>query len=180
MISIFCSITWATCFRGENCFRQQLVYLCINDLVTHLCRWNSALSIAIYSPGNDFYSALNRILWLRNCIGESAAIRRLVSFSLFFENKFPPIEYDANFSSYESTYQCIEPIDVEVSFKLLNHLTYPINVARNLARDAASTHFVLSSDVELYPSENFVGEFFKMIRSNPEEFLETRRWDFLQ
>ena len=31
------------------------------------------------------------------------------------------------------------------------NLDYPVNVARNVARVTANTHFVFPSDVELYP-----------------------------
>lgn len=98
-----------------------------------------------------------------------------MSFSLFFENDFAPVKLDANFSNYEIIYECIEPLEVTNTFKKLNHLTYPINVARNLARNASSTHYVLSSDVELYPSLNFVEMFFEMVKKNPEKYLQTRR-----
>lgn len=45
---------------------------------------------------------------------------------------------------------------------------YPINVGRNIARDAALTHFILASDIELYPSPNFVSKFLEMIARNEE------------
>lgn len=57
----------------------------------------------------------------------------------------------------------------------MNNLTYPVNVGRNLARDAALTHFVLASDIELYPSSGLVDGFFDMIEENPAEFLNGNR-----
>ncbi len=41
---------------------------------------------------------------------------------------------------------------MSVSYKESNQLEYPINVARNVAREAANTYFIFSSDIELYPS----------------------------
>lgn len=41
-----------------------------------------------------------------------------------------------------------------------------MNVARNVARDAALTHFILPSDIELYPSPNLVPRFLNMIARN--------------
>lgn len=46
---------------------------------------------------------------------------------------------------------------------------YPINVARNIARDAALTHFIFASDIELYPSPEFVPKFLEMIERNENE-----------
>ena len=38
-----------------------------------------------------------------------------------------------------------------------------INVARNIARDGATTHFLLASDIELYPSVDLVPQFLTML-----------------
>lgn len=51
------------------------------------------------------------------------------------------------------------PLNYRQQFKL----TYPINVLRNTARLAASTRYVLASDIELYPSINLVPSFMNYI-----------------
>ena len=43
---------------------------------------------------------------------------------------------------------------------------YPINVARNIARESANTHFVFPADIELYPSPGLIPDFLEMIRRN--------------
>ncbi len=45
-------------------------------------------------------------------------------------------------------------------------MTYPINVGRNIARESALTHFVLASDIELYPNPGLIESFLKMA-TNP-------------
>lgn len=40
---------------------------------------------------------------------------------------------------------------------------YPINVARNVARETAQTHFVFSSDIELYPTRALIPKFLDMV-----------------
>ncbi|XP_042887443.1 beta-1,4-glucuronyltransferase 1-like [Penaeus japonicus] len=50
------------------------------------------------------------------------------------------------------------------TYRQKKKLLYPVNVARNTARQAVQTYFVLPSDVELYPSVNFIPEFFKMLK----------------
>lgn len=52
-------------------------------------------------------------------------------------------------------------------YKVEKNLTYPINVGRNIARDAALTHYVFVSDIELYPSLNVPKKFLEMIAKNP-------------
>lgn len=56
-------------------------------------------------------------------------------------------------------------------YKTENKLFYPVNVGRNVARDAALTHFILASDIELYPSSGLVEQFLKMIELNEERGL---------
>lgn len=41
-----------------------------------------------------------------------------------------------------------------------------MNVGRNIARDAAMTHFLLASDIELYPNPGLVRKFLEMIARN--------------
>lgn len=44
-------------------------------------------------------------------------------------------------------------------------IQYPVNVGRNIAKEAATTHYVLASDIELYPSPGFIGNFLNMIKT---------------
>ena len=48
-------------------------------------------------------------------------------------------------------------------------MTYPINVGRNIAREAANSYYVLASDIELYPSPGLIPAFLKMITNANEE-----------
>lgn len=53
------------------------------------------------------------------------------------------------------------------TFKETHKLFYPVNVGRNVARDAAATFFIFPSDIELYPSPGIVPRFLQMIASEP-------------
>lgn len=53
-------------------------------------------------------------------------------------------------------------------------LEYPVNVGRNIARNAALTHFVLASDIELYPSPGLSNGFLQMLSRYP-ELLRSRK-----
>lgn len=84
------------------------------------------------------------------------------------------------FSDVEKDFLCPESepfvnFPHEKTFKAMNNLTYPVNVGRNLARDAALTRFVLASDIELYPSTGLVDEFFDMVQKNSDEYLNGNR-----
>ena len=41
-----------------------------------------------------------------------------------------------------------------------------VNVARNIARESAATHFVFPSDIELYPSPGLINAFLDMVARN--------------
>ena len=45
----------------------------------------------------------------------------------------------------------LDPSRTEATYRHRLGLDYPVNVARNVARITASTHFVFPSDIELYP-----------------------------
>jgi hypothetical protein len=51
-------------------------------------------------------------------------------------------------------------------YKSQKKLLYPVNVGRNVARETAQTHYVLPSDIELYPSPNIIPQFLEMIADN--------------
>lgn len=55
------------------------------------------------------------------------------------------------------------------------NLLYPVNVARNIARDAALTHYILPSDIELYPSPNFIPRFLNMVARNNKPLNSSKR-----
>lgn len=52
---------------------------------------------------------------------------------------------------------------VHSTYRSQHNLTYPINVARNIARENAQTHFVFASDIELYPSRYLINNFLEMV-----------------
>lgn len=59
-------------------------------------------------------------------------------------------------------------------YKNREELLYPVNVARNIARDAALTHFLLVCDIELYPSPGLPQKFLEMIARNQPPLNSTK------
>lgn len=56
-------------------------------------------------------------------------------------------------------------------YKIEKKLLYPVNVGRNIARGAALTHYVLPSDIELYPNPGLPEKFLDMMRRNDQAVL---------
>lgn len=54
----------------------------------------------------------------------------------------------------------------ESTYKIQRNLSYPINVGRNVAREAALTHYILVSDIENYPSPDVTNKFLEMVALN--------------
>lgn len=138
------------------------------------------MSVALYAPGDDFESTLESILNLRNCHQQRHLVKQFTTFHIFFETKFLPTNVSINFEDVEKDFSCSNiaercQIQPGRTFKAMHELTYPVNVGRNLARDAALTHFVLASDIELYPSPGLVYGFFDMLSRNSSQYLKEKK-----
>ncbi|KOB64723.1 N-acetyl lactosaminide beta-1,3-N-acetyl glucosaminyl transferase [Operophtera brumata] len=90
---------------------------------------------------------VNSIRYLRDCTGNEL-VRQYVTFHVFFSNKHIPSKEKG--------------------------ILYPVNVARNIAREAALTHYILPSDIELYPSPNLPPRFLNMIARNAKPLTDSK------
>lgn len=52
-------------------------------------------------------------------------------------------------------------------YKDVHNLSFPINLARNIAKLNSLTYLTLPSDIELYPTKNFIQKFLKFVIENP-------------
>lgn len=183
-VSCYDTITYST--HGDFTFLSNLLPLVERSLQLEMiitnknteihCRWQGQVSVALYAPGEDFESTTATILNLRNCHQQSHLVRKFVTFHIFLEAKFVNYSVTNRFEDIEEDFLCseatsIESLTLKPSFKAINNLTFPINVARNLARDAALTHFLLFSDIELFPNPGLIDSFLQMISSNPAKYL---------
>ena len=142
----------------------------LHNLEPLLERWKGPVSVGVYAPGSDYLRALKSIFYLRQC-SNSNLIKNLATFHLFFdENHLPDVsvlDHD-QLVSYESTFRpsCIKLGKAETSYKDLKNLMYPVNVARNVARETANSYFIFPSDIELFPSPGLIRDFLDMVRRN--------------
>ncbi|KAK7054579.1 hypothetical protein SK128_015503 [Halocaridina rubra] len=137
----------------------------LDNLEPLVSRWKGPMSIAVYAPGTDFEDAIKVILYLRTCGTDD--IRNFVTFHLFFHALHGPKQIPSTEVLLQTKVECSSdpPIWENVpTYRKRYKLIYPINVARNVARQASQTYFVLPSDVELYPALNVIPEFFKMLK----------------
>eukprot|EP00095_Tigriopus_kingsejongensis_P011300 maker-scaffold14_size734282-snap-gene-3.18 protein:Tk11300 transcript:maker-scaffold14_size734282-snap-gene-3.18-mRNA-1 annotation:"n-acetyllactosaminide beta- -n-acetylglucosaminyltransferase-like" len=133
----------------------------LTDLLDH---WpNSPLSVAVYAPGNDFCLVTALISWLWTC---EKRVRQQVSFHIYFPSDF------ANDIAVKTASEGIQildancdqdPIFIGESFRKQQQLPYPVNTGRNIARSTVRTKYLLTSDIELYPSPNLSQNFVKFI-----------------
>ncbi len=152
---------------------ESITYTTIGDLTfldnlkTLAEHWQGPISLALYTPGTDFQVALSIILYLRQC--ESQLIAEYVTFHLYFETQHLPEEIPVPENFLEETINCqisspLSFINGSLLYRSEKKLMFPINVGRNIARDAATTHFILASDIELYPSVDFIPDFLDFQR----------------
>uniref|UniRef100_A0A336M367 CSON001446 protein n=2 Tax=Culicoides sonorensis TaxID=179676 RepID=A0A336M367_CULSO len=146
-------------------------YSFLDNLPLLLERWIAPISIALHSPGTDFIPTVNSIRYLRDCTPEGGLIKQFVSFHLYFSSKHVPKLIPNADEILTTQFNCSIPspyvnVSSELLYKTQKKLLYPVNVGRNIARDAALTHFILVSDIELYPSPGLVHKFLEMIARN--------------
>ncbi|XP_028132839.1 beta-1,4-glucuronyltransferase 1 [Diabrotica virgifera virgifera] len=144
-------------------------YSFMDNLVPLLERWNGPISIALHAPGTDFENTLESIGYLRDCT--TPMVKQLVTFHIYFSTKHVPKEVPKHDNVFIETYNCsVVPPFLNVSsenmYKAQKKLLYPVNVGRNVARETAQTHFILPSDIELYPSPSVIEKFLAMIAEN--------------
>nr|XP_022912217.1 beta-1,4-glucuronyltransferase 1-like [Onthophagus taurus] len=156
MFAPYESITYTT--QGDFTF--------LDNVQPLLERWKGPMSIALYAPGDDFNYTVESIHYLRDCT--TNLIQNFVTFHVFLKGQDLPKEIPNFKKIFNTTYNCnIEPsfksIKSNETYRALNNLTYPINVARNVAKESSQTYFVLASDIELYPSVNIIQNFLEMI-----------------
>lgn len=129
--------------------------------------------MALFAPGYDFKATLDSIQYVRNCLPESYLIRDFVTFHIYFlRNHMPKYVPLTEKAALSWPYNCSSPdvpyehVNRSQMYRSVKNILYPINVGRNIARQSSNTYFILTSDIELYPSINFVLKFLQMIYRN--------------
>lgn len=151
-------------------------YSFLDNLIPLLERWQGPVSIAIHAPGADFQNTIDSIAYLRDC--SSPLVTELVTFHVYFSTKHVPKEVPRHNDVLSIPYNCsLNPPFMNASsdqmYKSQKKLLYPVNVGRNIARESAQTHFILPSDIELYPSPNLISDFLTLIAENQGPLLKT-------
>ncbi|GAB0089477.1 ATP-binding cassette sub-family G member 1 [Sergentomyia squamirostris] len=169
-IKCYESITYTT--HGDFTF--------LDNVIPLVARWRAPIGMSLYAPGTDFKTTLDSIRYLRECSGDDAdLVKQYVTFHIYFHADHIPVSIPSSYSVLNEFYQCPETPPYKSvlrkdMFKNQKNLTYPINVGRNIARDAAITHFIFPCDIELYPSLHVVLKFLEMIARNDSPLLNKK------
>jgi hypothetical protein len=142
-------------------------YTFLDNLVPLLERWQGPVSLAMHAPGTDFVPTLEAIRYARDCL--SPLVSEFVTFHVFFGTRHMPKQVPAASSVIKESANCSLPapwINVSTAslYKTKAKILYPVNIGRNVARESAVTHYILPSDIELYPSPGLIQNFLDMVR----------------
>lgn len=146
-------------------------YSFLDNLEPLLERWRGPISLAMFAPGSDFNTTVYTIQYLRKC--GSSLVSELVTFHVYFGSKYVPKKILKPQEVLNLQVNCSLPppwtnVTSKQLFKGQKKILYPVNVGRNIAREAAVTHYILASDIELYPSPGLINDFLDMIlRQDP-------------
>lgn len=146
-------------------------YRYLDNVAPLVERWQAPISLAIYAPGADFEETVNSIMWLRQCAPERELIKQWVTFHIYFPVDHVPDRVYARNSLSNMKLKCskLAPfvgVSKAALYRTQQQLDYPINMGRNIAKQAALTHYILASDIELYPTPGLVDGFLKMLSTN--------------
>lgn len=122
--------------------------------------WDGPVSVACYLPGSDVIRALKALETL--CACEPAM--KNVSVHVVFHAEHP---LNASSADRNASEACTVPPSWLHSSRWGLQLPYPVNVARNVARQAVRTEFLLVADIELFPSAGLATGFLEMLRRLP-------------
>ncbi|KAK4887710.1 hypothetical protein RN001_003981 [Aquatica leii] len=128
--------------------------------ITEVVRyWEGPVSIAAFVPDSDADILTKQLIRLCQCL---PSMSRVSVHYVFPKQYLPKISKHLD-SISESTCRITDTRNF-ITFRNKKGLIYPVNVSRNVARNATATTFVLVSDVELIPSKNLASRFLQMTR----------------
>ena len=101
-------------------------------------RWDGPVSVALYVPATDFCRTIHKLVYLRNC--DKFSYREKVSWHLFWHSDYPPSsnwqlvpdESYVDCDKLSMDYKSHE--DLRKTWRSTHKIAYPVNVARNVAR----------------------------------------------
>ncbi|XP_012532338.1 beta-1,4-glucuronyltransferase 1 isoform X2 [Monomorium pharaonis] len=125
-------------------------------------RWEGPISLAVFAPGLDAGLAVAQLD--RACRCEPAMYK--VSVHMVFPAGRPPALGAIDRAQGDCAASDLQGRQAETE-RRKRRMTYPINVARNVARTVANTSRVLVSDIELLPSARLASGFMEMVHQRP-------------
>ncbi|XP_063216263.1 beta-1,4-glucuronyltransferase 1 isoform X2 [Bacillus rossius redtenbacheri] len=151
-------------------------YTFLDNLKPLLERWQGPVSLAVHAPGTDFQPTVDAIRYARDCL--SPLVAELVTFHVFFGTRHVPRQIPRAPQLLAIRANCTLPapwanVTSGALYKTKSKILYPVNIGRNVAREAATTHYILPSDIELYPSPNLIRDFLTMVRRQDPPLMHT-------
>lgn len=121
---------------------------------------------------------LEAIWHLRQCSGNTL-VKEYVTFHFYFHHEHIPQEVYSQEKLATLSFDCSKPspylnVNATNMYKTKNNFTYPVNLARNIARIPVETHYILAADIELYPSIGIINKFLTMIVESTDKRLEKK------
>lgn len=146
----------------------------LHYLIDMASRWKGPLSVAIFTPGNDFIKAILGSYWLTKCFPKTF---HQTSFHFVFPSGHAPTQtfYLSSIERFklpsrEQLNYCTSAISDlrgrQGSNYRLNGFHYPHNTLRNIALEWVRTKYVLVLDVDTFPSIDARQTFLRYISSS--------------
>ncbi|KAL3265274.1 hypothetical protein HHI36_009484 [Cryptolaemus montrouzieri] len=122
--------------------------------------WNGPTSIAVFIPAKDAQLFFHKLSQVCFCLPDMSKVSIHIVFPVGSE---PYIDENSN-TTFRFQDCNVENILPEQVNRVKNNIFYPINVGRNIARQAAKTQYVMVTDIELIPSKNLAKNFMQLMK----------------
>ncbi|XP_014670632.1 PREDICTED: beta-1,4-glucuronyltransferase 1-like [Priapulus caudatus] len=163
-------VVYASVHRSFKYVDDESVTLATHGGVRQLWRllalvdaWDGPITVAVYAPASDFYSAYSAVLGLRDC---SRKLRYKVTFYMFYHRDHPP----QGPSSRDMSDHCSPDFRPRMTYLERSRIEYPAAKAANIAKRNADSRYVIGVDIDLLPNRRDLMEtFVDMLGKRSEE-----------
>ncbi|CAG0919219.1 unnamed protein product [Notodromas monacha] len=143
------------CTHGDASYLENLAVL--------VMRWRGPVSLSVFASQPFLKKTVSAIDWWRNCAATEEIrneIRANVTFHLITNASLDELR---SAIEEKAINDCLINSEAVAVKKDETVTFYPINIARNVATEEATTKYILNADIELFPSVGFIRQFLNLI-----------------
>lgn len=146
----------------------------LHHLLPLIRRWKGLISVAVFASSPDqFHAAISVIGKLQHCF---LPIRQYTTFHLVYPIRLNSYVHVVKSPLPRESFSCNLPTSGTINYGQ-DGVVYPVNLLRNVAREAVPTHFVFVIDIDMVPNANLRTGFLAFIHKTKLLSLSTEQFE---